>query len=224
VSSNGAASRTRVGAGAGARSRLASAVVRVVLGFALALLLGGAAACSPAPSKYPYAGELDPRRAPYVIGVADQLSISVWGNADVGTNAIVRPDGTVTLALIGDIPAAGRTTQQLEGEIAARLRTYIKGDTLSVTVAVTRTAYYVVVSGYAEKPGIYESQRCLRVSEVVAMAGGANRFASPNETIVIRIAPDGTVRRIPIQLEEVLAGRRLEQDIVLLAGDRIYIP
>jgi polysaccharide export outer membrane protein len=161
---------------------------------------------------------------PYVIGVADQLSISVWGNGDLATNAIVRPDGAVTLALIGDIAAAGKTTKQLEGAIAGRLRMYIKGDTLSVTVAVTRTAYHVFVSGYAENPGIYESQRCLRVSEVVTMAGGANRFASANDTIVIRIAPNGTVRRIPIQLEEVLAGRRLEQDIVLLSGDRVYIP
>jgi len=198
--------------------------VRGVLGLAIAVSLCGVAACTPPPSKYPYAGEPDPRRAPYVIEVADQLTISVWGNGDLGTSAVVRPDGAVTLALVGDIAAAGRTTQQLEDAIAKQLRAYIKGDTLSVMVSVTRSAYHVFVSGNAEGTGMYESPRFLRVSEVMAMARGPNRFAAPNDTIVIRVAPDGTVRRIPIQLEEVLAGRRLEQDIVLLSGDRIYIP
>ncbi len=199
-------------------------MVRLSPGILILTLLALLAACTPPPSKYPYASEPDPRRSAYVIGVGDQLSISVWRNNDLGTTAIVRPDGAITLALIGDVLAAGKTTKELEETLIERLGGFIKSDTLSVTVAVTETAYNVFVSGNANGPGVYDSRRCLRVSEVVTMAGGVNEFASPNDTIVIRIAPDGTVHRIPVQLEEVMAGRRLDQDIVLLRGDRVYIP
>jgi polysaccharide export outer membrane protein len=180
-------------------------------------------ACSPAASRYPYASEPDPRRQEYVIAVSDTVSIRVWGNNDLSADATVRPDGTITMPLIGDMAAAGHTPSQLKQSISKALAAYVKG-VAPVTVAVTRTSYRVTVVGSVERPGVLESQHYLTVSEAIALAGGPNRFASPDETVLIRVGPNGQVRRIPIRYDEIEVGRHPEQDLVLLSGDRIYVP
>ena len=81
-----------------------------------------------------------------------------------------------------------------------------------------------MVSGNVQSPGVFEAQRFITVSEAIVMAGGPSRFASPNDTILIRTDAHGHVRRIPIQYEEIEAGRHPEQDLVLLTGDRLYMP
>lgn len=186
--------------------------------------LGWVAGCRPGPSNYPYASEPDPRGDEYVIGVADGLSIRVWGNEPLNTDATVRPDGTLTLPLIGEMAAAGKTPTQVKEEVAKALSMYIKDQGAVVTVAVTRTSYQVVVSGNVNNPGVIESPSYLSVSEAIVRAGGPNRFAAANKTVVIRVREDGQIRHIPVQFKEVQAGRRLNQDIVLLRGDRVYVP
>ncbi|MBN1608695.1 MAG: polysaccharide biosynthesis/export family protein [Polyangiaceae bacterium] len=187
------------------------------------LLVIGMTACAPTVSRYPYASEPDPRARPYVIAVSDALSIRVWGNADLNTDATVRPDGTITMPLVGDIPAAGRTTAEVRQTISQALRAYVK-DAPSVTVAVTHIGYRVAVVGNVSRPGVYESQHYLTVSEAIVLAGGPSRFASPDETVIIRTGVNGQVRRIPIQYDQVELGLRPDQDLVLLSGDRVYVP
>jgi polysaccharide export outer membrane protein len=198
----------------------ASKLLRACL-LGLPLLL---AACGHKQPKYNYAGEPDPRKQEYVIGPSDVLRISVWRNPDLSGEAIVRPDGTITLPLVGDLRAAGRTPGQIRAEITQRLGAFIKDESAIVTVAVAIiNSYRFTVSGNVEHPGTYASTHIVTVTEAIALAGGANRFADAEASVIIRSDEKGT-RRIPVDYPGILSGVRASQDLPLLAGDTLYVP
>lgn len=181
-------------------------------------------ACGHKQPRYNYAAEPDPRKQEYVIGASDVLRISVWRNPDLSGEAIVRPDGTITLPLVGDLRAAGRTPGQIRAEITQRLGAFIKDESAIVTVAVaTINSYRFTVSGNVEHPGTFVSTHVVTVTEAVALAGGANRFADAEASIIIRSDDKGT-RRIPVDYPGILSGVRVQQDLPLIAGDTLYIP
>ncbi len=183
-----------------------------------------AVACSGLSGGYPYAQEPDPRRGEYVIGATDGIAVRVWRNTDLNLDTTVAPDGTITMQLIGSVPVAGKTPSEARRLITDALKAYLKEGAF-VTVSVTHvSSYRVMVSGNVSHPGVIDSPRYLTVSEAILLAGGLNRFASPKNTILVRTNADGTVRRIPIQYDEIQAGKKPEQDLVLLRGDRIYVP
>ena len=123
---------------------------------------------------------------------------------------------------MGDLRAAGRTPGQVREEIAQRLRAFVKDESAVVTVAVSAiNSYRFTVSGNAEHTGTYASNHFLTVTEAIALAGGPNKFASPEDTVVIRSKPEG-VRRIPIDYPAILKGTHRNQDLPLLAGD-VYL-
>jgi polysaccharide biosynthesis/export protein len=196
------------------------AVVASALWASAALL-----ACSGGVPNYPYDKEPDPRGAEYTIGTSDALEISVWKNGELDTKTTVRPDGTITMPLIGDVTAAGLTPTQLKAEITKRLSAYLRAEDAIVTVAVSGVnSYYVTVSGNVGGPGRYAAQTYLTVSDAIALAGGPNRFASPEKTIIVRRNPDGSVRRIPVNYELIKEGEGLQMDLVLLRGDQVFVP
>ncbi len=186
----------------------------------VAVVLGG---CGPKVYNYPYAKEPDPRTSEYVIGVSDELSISVWKNNELSTGVVVRPDGTVTLPLVGDVTAKGLTPTQLKDAIKKKLEAFVKDATVTVSV-IQVNSYSVTVSGKVARPGVIESKRFLTVGDAIASAGGPTRFADSESVVVVRRGPDGKTRRIPINYEELAAGRRLEQNIVLVRDDQVYVP
>ncbi|PKN49937.1 MAG: polysaccharide transporter [Deltaproteobacteria bacterium HGW-Deltaproteobacteria-20] len=191
----------------------------------LTTLVASLAACSPPPSNYPYEKEPDPRRSEYVIGVADRLSIRVWKNPELNTDIEVRPDGTITMPLLGDVRAVDITPTELKKEIGKALSQYIKEAGAVVTVAVTEVnAYKVTVSGNVLQPGVYSSRQFLTVADAVALAGGPNRFAKVNEVVLIRPNPKGGVRRIPVDYEAIQKGEQLRQNLVLVRGDTLFFP
>jgi polysaccharide export outer membrane protein len=191
----------------------------------LAVCLAVFSACKPPPSNYPYKKEPDPRKAEYVIGVSDQLRITIWGHSDISSTVNVRPDGTVTLPLLGDLRAAGRTPGSLRQAVQTRLVNYVKNPSATVTVSVIQVnSYRFTVAGNAARPGTFSPRRYVTVAEGIAMAGGANRFASAEKTVLIRRGAKGEIRRIPINYPELEKGQNLEQNIVLLRDDTIYIP
>ncbi len=187
----------------------------------MALLFG--VGCGPKVYDYPYAKEPDPRISEYVIGVSDELHISVWRNSELSSGVVVRPDGTVTLPLVGDLQAEGLTPTQLKESIKSKVTDFVKDAT--VTVAVTEVnSYRITVSGKVTQPGVIESKHYLTVTDALASAGGPTRFADTESIVVVRRAADGKTRRIPINYRELAAGRALEQNIVLLRNDQIYVP
>ena len=193
----------------------------MVLGLGPGLALG----CATTHGPYDYASEPDPRKGEFMLGSSDVLKITVWRNPELSTDAIVRPDGTISLPLVGDLQAAGRTTVQLKDEIVKRLRAYLKDEAAIVTVAVTAiNSYRFVVSGSVEHPGAFTSNHYVTVGEAMALAGGPNRFADPGGTIIIRTNAQGVTRRIPVDYLGVLSGTKPQENLPLLAGDTVYVP
>jgi polysaccharide export outer membrane protein len=117
----------------------------------------GLAACGAA--TYDYSKEPDPRKHEFVIGASDGVRVTVWKNPELSTDATVRPDGTITMPLIGDIHAAGRTPSELKEDIAHKLSAYIKDENATVTIALTGVnSYRYTVSGNFEHTGIFNSK------------------------------------------------------------------
>jgi len=183
----------------------------------------GLAACA-APS-YDYNKEPDPRKQEYVIGVADGLRINVWKNPELSTAGSVRPDGTITMPLIGDIRAAGRTASQLTEEIGNRLKTFVKEESTLVSIAITDVnSYRFTVSGNAERPGVFNLKYYATVADAIALAGGLNKFASPKRLVILRQQSNGGIRKVPVNFDRISGGDHPEENIVVLANDTIYVP
>jgi polysaccharide export outer membrane protein len=173
---------------------------------------------------YDYAREPDPRKTEYVIGVGDRIIITVWRNADLATEATVRPDGTVTMPLVGDLKTVGRTPSSIRDEITKKLATYITDKSAVVTVAVAEVnSYRFTVSGEVVQPGVFTSAGYVTVADAVAMAGGFTRYAKKDEMFIMRSSA-GPARKIPIDFDLLVGGKRPEMNLVLLTGDRLYVP
>jgi polysaccharide biosynthesis/export protein len=194
-------------------------------GATLVVLAGLASACKTVQPPYDYAAEPDPRKQEYVLGPSDVLKITVWRNAELSGEAVVRPDGTISLPLLGDLHAAGLTPGQVRAEIAKRLSTFVKDESAIVTVAIGGVnSYRFVVNGNVEHPGVFAANHYVTVVEAIAMAGGPNRFGSPDTTVIIRPGAGGKARRIPIDYPSILVGAHPEQDLPVLPGDTVYVP
>jgi polysaccharide export outer membrane protein len=189
-----------------------------LLGCSLAL-----AGCGPSIyDTYAYGKEYDPRQHEYVIGVTDLISIQVYKSPDISLQAgMVRPDGVVTIPLVGDVIVAGKTPSAVREELKKRFSEYVKDATVNITVAGFNS-YRFLVSGYANKPGSYSQKFFVTVSEALAMAGGPNKFAG-DQIVIYRADKDGHVRQIPVSYRMIMAGKRPEMDVCIVAGDSIVI-
>ena len=172
---------------------------------------------------YAEAARTDPRRHPYVIGVADVVRITVWKDESLSTDAIVRPDGTITMPLVGELRAAGRTAAELQKDATPRLAAFVKDAMLTVSV-VEVNSYRFTVAGNVEHPGLFTSRSYLTVSEALALAGGPTRYASTGDIVVVRTLSNGTRQHIPIDYDAILSGQSPQQDIVIVAGDAVRVP
>ncbi len=193
---------------------------------ALVLALSvGATGCGARIYDYDYGKEYDPRKHEYVIGPADGLAINVWRNGDLSFQANVRPDGTITMPLIGDLQVAAKTPSQVRDEITKRMQAFVKDESAVVTVAVTQVASYrFTVSGAVQQAGIFSSDYYVTVAEAIAMAGGPTRFADTEEIKLIRLGPDGNVREIPISYDLIKERQAPEMNLVLVTGDTVFVP
>jgi polysaccharide export outer membrane protein len=184
-----------------------------------------ASACQTARPAYDYAREPDPRHSEYTIGAADVLKIHVWKDAELSSQVTVRPDGTVTLPLLGELRAAGQTPSQLTREVTRRLAKFVREENAVVSVAVVEVnSYRYTVLGNVAQPGIFSPRYYVTITQAVAMAGGPTPFANLDATTIIRSDDQGRQRKIPINLDSLRKGERLEQNLVLLAGDTVLVP
>jgi polysaccharide export outer membrane protein len=174
---------------------------------------------------YDYSKEIDPRKGEFVIGPADVLRVTVWKNHDLSGDHTVRPDGTITIPLLGDVKATGRTASALRTELGRRLAQYVKDEAAIVTVEVMEVnSYRVTVSGEVSQRGVFSSKHYMTVVEAIMLAGGFTRFAKTDSIVVVRCCnAAGKPRRIPIDYGAIAEGRT-EMNIVLLAGDEVYVP
>jgi polysaccharide export outer membrane protein len=150
------------------------------------------------------------------------MHINVWKNAELSVDVRVRPDGTITMPLVGDIKAAGRTPSSLKAEISKRLQSFVRDEGAIVSVAVTEVnSYRFTVAGQVEHAGLMNAKYYVTASEAIAMAGGLNRYANPHRVTLVRNDPHG-LRRIPLDYERIASGAHPEEDVVILAGDTLF--
>src|SRR6185312_2870923 len=112
------------------------------------------------------------------------IHINVWKNPELTTTVYVRPDGTITMPLIGDIHAAERTPSQLTNDISTRLKTFVKEENAVVSIAVSEiNSYRFTVSGNVEHPGVQALKYYATVSDAIAAAGGINKFGRESKIV-----------------------------------------
>ena len=196
--------------------------------FAWLIVLIGLSACAAASANYPYQSEPDPRKNEVALGVGDVIAINVWGemNAGLNTEATIRPDGTITMPLVGDIKAAGQTTTTLKTTLKTKLASYIKLEGTEVTVALKEwRSYRFTVQGEVVRTGIYTTDQFVTVADAIALAGGPTRFAKRSDIVLMRKDPKTLeARRIPLDYDDLASGKRMEMNIYVLPGDSIYVP
>jgi len=198
--------------------------MRAALVFSIVMLAG----CGKAIPFHDYAKEPDPRAKELILGVGDVVAINVWENKEFNTEATIRPDGTITMPLIGDLKAAGETPSSLKGQIKTLLMDYVKSapGTELVTIAVKSwRSYKFTIQGEVGRPGVYTSEGFVTVADALAMAGGLTRFAKQGEVKIFRVdQATRKPRQIPVDYGQITSGKRLDMNIWILAGDVISVP
>jgi polysaccharide export outer membrane protein len=158
----------------------------------------------------------------YVIGPEDELIISVWREPDISRSVPVRPDGKISLALLNDVQATGRTPMQLGSDITEKLKNFISEP--QVTVIVTRiNSQRIFVIGEVPRTGSYTLLPNMTAVDAISSAGGFTPFAKRTKIYILR-KENGKVNSIPFNYKDVVKNRRSEQDVVLKPGDRIVVP
>ena len=182
------------------------------------------AACGASLPKYDYTKEPDPRSKEIMLGVGDVVSINVYGQTDLNTEATVRADGTITMPLVGDLKAIRVTPSQLKAKIKDAVSAYLKlaaGNEVQVALKAWHS-YTWTAQGEVMKSGVYTADHFVTVAEALAMAGGLTRFARHTGVRVTRRDENG-VRVIPIDYDAVASGNRPDMNIFILPGDQIYV-
>ena len=200
---------------------------------AAALILSAAASLAgqgkaPAPAPAPTAAQQQAAAriatpADYVIGISDVLIITYWKEPDMTGDAVVRPDGMITLPLLNDVPARGLTPDQLRDRL---LKISTMFDDPRITVGVkTINSRKVYISGLVGKPGAYDLLAPMRVNQLIALAGGVNEFADEKKIAIHRV--DGEKQQyFSFNFKDFKEGKpaALEQNLLLKPGDSVTVP
>lgn len=160
----------------------------------------------------------------YRIGSEDVLAVHVWKEPDLSATVSVRPDGKITLPVIGDIEASGRTPLEVQDEVQAKLKTYVATPEVTVIVQDVKSVKFNIVGDGISRPGSYQLTPPMSVLDAIAQAGGLRDFAKKTKIYVLRMAPDGTSTRLPFNYKEVTKGEKLSQNIELKPRDTIVVP
>jgi polysaccharide export outer membrane protein len=164
-----------------------------------------------------------PHDEAFVIGSDDILAISVWKEPDVSRVVPVRSDGKISLPLVGEVQATGRTPRQLEVEIAGKLQSYISEPDVTVIVQEVRSQRFNIL-GQISRPGSYALTNSMTILDAIAMAGGFRDFAKQKAIYVLRAQADGTQQRIGFNYKEMIKGKNPDQNIKLTPRDTIVVP
>jgi polysaccharide biosynthesis/export protein len=164
-----------------------------------------------------------PHNDTFVIGNDDVLSINVWKETDLTHSIPVRSDGKISLPLVGELQAAGRTPLQLEGDIADRLKSYITAPQVSVMVQEIKSQNFNIL-GMVAKPGSYSLTVASTIMDAIATAGGFKDFAKEKAVYVLRQNPGGGESRIPFNYKDFIRGKSTSQNIRLEPHDTIVVP
>ncbi|MEJ5349924.1 MAG: polysaccharide biosynthesis/export family protein [Desulfosoma sp.] len=158
----------------------------------------------------------------YRIGKGDVLEIHVWKEPVLSRETFVRMDGMISLPLLDDLQAAGRTPMEVKKDIQQRLSEFIEQPEVTVILkAATSQKFYMI--GEIAKPGEYQLTTDITVLQAFAMAGGFTEWAEKDKVMILRREGDQE-KRIPVNYKEIVKGKNTEQNILIQAGDTIVVP
>ena len=158
----------------------------------------------------------------YVIGASDVLAVTVWKEPTLSGSILVRPDGMISLALLGDVKAAGLTPLQLSDQITLKLKKYIQEPKVSVVVAEIHSKK-VFLLGEVGKKGPVDMTPGMTLLEAISAAGGLTDFANQKKIYILRIEKPGSQTKIPVKYKDALKGVT-SANIALQPGDTIIVP
>ncbi len=162
----------------------------------------------------------------YTIGPGDILEIVVWRNSELSREAIVRPDGAITLNLMGEVQAAGLTPLELKVVLTERLKTFKRQAEISVIVKEVNS-YNIYILGEVRNPGAYPLKRKTTLIQAIALAGGFDEYASENKIMVIRErdGKDGKEEKIKVRFKDIINAKKVnDKNLILRPGDTIFVP
>ena len=166
----------------------------------------------------------------FSLGPEDILKVTVWKSPDLSGEVTIRPDGTISMPLIGDVPAAGLTANALAKRIGERLTEYVSSPVVTVQVKEVNS-YFIYVLGEVVKPGKYPLKSYANVMQGISLAGGFGPFASKNKIKVLRTVNTGSEGHekkrqveIPVHYDDILKGTAVPGNFFLRSGDVIVVP
>jgi len=160
--------------------------------------------------------------ADYVVGPEDVLSIVFWREREMSSDAVVRPDGKISLQLLNDIDVAGLTPDQIRQKINEDAKKFFEEPSATVVVKQINSRK-VYITGNVERPGTFPLLRNTTVLQLIALAGGLKEFAKASDITVVRNDASGQASYV-FNYDEVKNRKNLAQNIVLKPGDTIIVP
>ena len=188
-------------------------------------LIGGAMTIAACSSNLPPPPATVAQSSGYQIGAGDALNVFVWQNKDLSTQAIVRPDGMISLPLVNDVEAEGKTPTQLAQDIQDRLTKYVTDPVVTVMVNsfVGPYSQQIRVVGEAVKPQAIAYRQNMTALDVMIAAGGLTQFAAGDRATLVRTA-SGEQKSYRLRLDELLQDGDMSANVPLEPGDVIIIP
>lgn len=159
----------------------------------------------------------------YVIGAEDVLGVVFWRETEMSGDVAVRPDGMITLPLVGDLKAAGLKPDALRDAIQTAAGKYLSEPNVTVVIRQMNSRK-VFITGEVAMPGAFPLTGPRTVMQIIALAGGLREYAKSDQISVMRIEPNGRTRYFKFNYKDVSKGKRLEQNIQLLPNDTIVVP
>ncbi|HEY2289595.1 MAG TPA: polysaccharide biosynthesis/export family protein [Thermoanaerobaculia bacterium] len=185
---------------------------------ALLVLLCGAASAQTATTRT----EKDPPNA-YQIGLGDVLEVSVWKNPELSVTVPVRPDGRISVPLLGDVQAAGLTPLALKAALTDGYKEYVTAPGVSVVVKEIHSRK-IYVTGEVAHPGTYDLEPRGKLMQALALAGGLTPYAR-GRVVLLRDGRDGRQeKRMEVELKSIINGKKPEDNVLLQPGDTLVVP
>jgi polysaccharide export outer membrane protein len=159
----------------------------------------------------------------YQLQPGDTVTISVWKEKDLETEALVRPDGGLSFPLVGDVQAKGRTLRQVRDTIAERLKPYIPDPVVTVAIKLIG-GNEIYVLGRVNRPGGFPFSQPIDVMQALSLAGGTTPFAKLNRIVILHRDPSGAEHSVRFHYADIAHGRDLAQNVLLHSGDTVVVP
>ncbi|MFN3712161.1 MAG: XrtA/PEP-CTERM system exopolysaccharide export protein [Alcanivoracaceae bacterium] len=165
----------------------------------------------------------------YRIGVDDRVMVSVWGNDNLSITVPVRPDGRISVPLIGDVIAGGRTPSEVASVVETALRNYVRDPKVSVILLELRSHEFISrvrITGAVRSPLSVPYRQGMTVLDLVLLAGGPNEFAAPSRSRLYRreAGSTGKSTALRVALDDILRQGKMATNYPLLPGDVITVP